>query len=137
MNPKILNLILSFVIILTGCDVVMVKRLDLLKSAINLELSFQGNEKEIFISKIDEFSLKNGIKCTKTNKFIRECEKNSLSLVVFENDKFLTACLSMIGTKLESNNFLKLSSRLEEYLISAFPKESLNISSADELPECY
>lgn len=128
-------LILLFLnlLILSGCDTLLIKRIDIEK---NNESKNFLDQRSIIISVIDSFITENNLSCRPRDGLIRFCDQTPKTLVAFEGNDSFTVCLFMLGPAWEKNKFYNFSSRMEHALISKMPSVHIIGSLPNELPQC-
>ena len=129
-------LIILFIglLISSGCDTLIVKRIDINKQ--NNQLNNYLKQRSTIISIIDSFIIENNLSCKPRSGLIRYCDQIPKTLVAFEDDNNFTICLFMLGPTWEKNKFYSLSSKIEKSLINEIPSIHVNKSLPGESLQC-
>ena len=122
---------------LAGCDVLFVKRIELIRPNDPLQIKTYENNKTTIISTIDHFATNNDLACKDRQGVSRSCRHQPTSIVAFEDKNGFAICLFMLGIGWEGGQFLHLSETLEKMLNENIQGTKLISSQPDELPECH
>ena len=126
------TLLLSATLCLSGCDVVHIKRIDLVKPNNPLQIRTYENNKTAMLSAIDRIASE----CRKSLGLSRDCRLQTESLVAFEDKDRFSICLFMLGGPFEDSQFLHLTKTLEKALTDSVPGTALSVSPADAIAYC-
>lgn len=130
--------IVFLVILFSGCDRWLVKRIDLTRANNLPDTRIYEENKARILSIIDRIVLAYDMACKQEQDMLRFCTKNrnSDTLFAFEDMKGFTTCFVVLGTIVDDSEFVQFSNRLEKSISKSVTSTNLKISETDALPEC-
>ncbi len=123
---------------LTGCDRILVKRIDLQRPIDPSQIRMYEENKAKIVLAIDRVASVDNLSCTSKEGFIRFCTRYRAAdkLVVFEEKQGFSTCFIVDGTPFDDNEFVQFASILEKALSDSVQGTKLIISPIEKLPEC-